>query len=185
MALTQSEVLNLFDLIGAVTNNDFVLMQISTGAAKKVNTQVLAAYLGGLVGTYLTTASTSDINKLFSGETITNLAALITMEGLQQFLAKVNQTISSTLTGMATAEGVTNALAEKANVSDLNTAVANLTQAITTAVANLVSTSDMQDYVQEQLEGVGGGVPHEVMPEAAYAELSSIDPDTIYMTYET
>jgi hypothetical protein len=187
MAVTQAEVLNLFDLIGAVTNNDFVLMQISDGSAKKVNTQVLAAYLGGLVGTFIATAPTTDINKLFTGETITNLAALITLEGLQTFLGKVNEKIQNTLTGMATAQGVTDALALKADKTDVQTALSqlesSLRNAITTATSGMITEETLAEYMEEHYSQS----PHVQLSEQAYEDLVNaglVDPDTIYMTYE-
>lgn len=184
MAVTQAEVLNLFDLIGAVTNNDFVLMQVANGNAKKVNTQVLAAYLGGLVGTFIATAPTTDINKLFTGETISNLSALITIEGLQTFLAKVNEIIQNTLTGMATADGVTTALALKADIDDVETALsqleASLTEAINNATSGFITEEDLAEYMEEH----GSETTHVVLTEQAYADLVNKDPDTIYMTYE-
>ena len=184
MAVTQAEVLNLFDLIGAVTNNDFVLMQVANGNAKKVNTQVLAAYLGGLVGTFIATAPTTDINKLFTGETISNLSALITIEGLQTFLAKVNEIIQNTLTGMATAQGVTDALALKADIDDVNTALsqleASLTEAINNATSGFITEEDLAEYMEEH----GSETTHVALTEQAYADLVNKDPDTIYMTYE-
>ena len=167
-----------------VTNNDFVLMQVANGNAKKVNTQVLAAYLGGLVGTFIATAPTTDINKLFTGETISNLSALITIDGLQTFLAKVNEIIQNTLTGMATAQGVTDALALKADIDDVNTALSqletSLTEAINEATSGFITEEDLAEYMEEH----GSETTHVVLTEQAYADLVNKDPDTIYMTYE-
>lgn len=111
---TQQEILNLFDLIGAVTNNDFVLMQVSDGTAKKVNTQVLATYLGRLAVGFLTVATDQQIQAIFNlpepptAEQGAN--ASVSLGGLYKFLTQVRTMLQNQIDGLATEDDVTQAL---------------------------------------------------------------------------
>lgn len=152
MALTQAEILDLFDLIGAVTNNDFVLMQVSSGAAKKVNTQVLAAYLGQMAAGFLATATDAQVAALFelleAPTTAQGADSTVNLAGLYKFLTKMRQELQDEVDGLATSESVA-------------TALDNLRQETT---------------------------PHVLLTEEAYAQLvenNEVDPDTIYMTYDS
>lgn len=114
MAVTQSEVLNLFDLIGAVTNNDFVLMQVSSGAAKKVNTQILAAYLGQLAIGFLATATDAQVTALFSllepPTSAQGADSTVTLGGLYKFLAGIRTMLQTQVDGLASTNDVNTAL---------------------------------------------------------------------------
>lgn len=153
--ITQSDVLNLFDLIGAVTNNDFVLMQVSSGAAKKVNTQVLAAYLGQIAIGFLATATDAQVTALFELLEAPTAAqganSSVSLAGLYKFLTKVRQELQNAVDGLATADSVT-------------TALANLRQELSSSAVPHVS---LTEAAYEEL-----------------VENNEVDPDTIYLTYE-
>ncbi len=156
MAVTQSEVLNLFDLIGAVTNNDFVLMQVSSGAAKKVNTQILAAYLGQLAIGFLATATDAQVTALFNllepPTSAQGSGSTVTLGGLYKFLVGVRTMVQTQVDGLASA-------------SDVNTALA----AIRNQINQLEVTPHRFLTEAAYAELVANG---------------EVDPDVTYLTYE-
>lgn len=153
--ITQSDVLNLFDLIGAVTNNDFVLMQISSGAAKKVNTQVLAAYLGQIAIGFIANATDQQVAALFDLLEAPTAAqganSSVNLAGLYKFLTEIRQELQDAVDGMATAASVT-------------TALENIRQELASSAVPHVS---LTETAYEEL-----------------VENNEVDPDTIYLTYE-